>query len=537
MNGSTDEENDKEKTEYIQIPSWADDGEGSLEVTLDATRLGMLSTAVQYVFDYPYGCIEQRTSRTLPLVAFGEYLDVFGLDNRVGDVSKVVKAHFAYLKKYQRDDGGFGYWPDSYYSSLYVSIRVAHLYALALQRGYKEKDIEIDIENLKAYIQREIRTSNGYSYQSFAFYVLSMLGTKSDSEVEKLYAEAKDKNLTAMAYCGLYWKTTGNDEKSKTVCEDLRKWLQISGRSVAVLVPQDGSAWNYYFSTNTEQLAMLLKLFVENDANDGMVDRILYSLLLAQKKGYWASTADTARVLESIYSYIKARNLDAVKFTAQAELMGIKLVDGKFEGAGAKPVTRKAHFAELSSVKKGENVPLEFKKDGNGTLYYTTTMRYALPDELQNSRDEGIRVSLQITNSESGKAVEPKGNSKIVELESGVTYTATIAVSTSRDRDYLALRAPIPSGAELLDANFVTSGANAEIQSESESWGHWLSSQKLYDNEAQFFYDSFRKGAATLKFKFRAARRGVYPVPPVQAECMYESEIFGRADGYLFVIK
>ena len=57
------------------------------------------------------------------------------------------------------------------------------------------------------------------------------------------------------------------------------------------------------------------------------------------------------------------------------------------------------------------------------------------------------------------------------------------------------------------------------------------------NNEIQFFWDYFGSGKTTVSFTFRAARRGVYPLPPVQAECMYESEIFGRGDGYLCVIE
>ena len=69
------------------------------------------------------------------------------------------------------------------------------------------------------------------------------------------------------------------------------------------------------------------------------------------------------------------------------------------------------------------------------------------------------------------------------------------------------------------------------------SWGHWLSNKAIRDNEVQFFWDSFGSGTATVNFTFRAARRGIYPVPPVQAECMYEPETFGRGDGYLCIIE
>ena len=59
----------------------------------------------------------------------------------------------------------------------------------------------------------------------------------------------------------------------------------------------------------------------------------------------------------------------------------------------------------------------------------------------------------------------------------------------------------------------------------------------IYDNEIDFFWDEFSAGSATVNYTFRAVRRGVYPVPPVQAECMYEPEVFGRSYGYLSEIR
>ncbi|MBQ3965598.1 MAG: hypothetical protein II684_02050, partial [Treponema sp.] len=140
----------------------------------------------------------------------------------------------------------------------------------------------------------------------------------------------------------------------------------------------------------------------------------------------------------------------------------------------------------------------------------------------------------------------------LVELESGKTYRMTLTLSSSYDRDFIALRAPVPSGAEILDATFVTSpdaaGDTASGNSsysrdydEEAGWyyggSHYMSNQAIYNGEIQFFWDSFGKGKTTAEFKFRAVRRGVYPTPPVNAECMYEPEVFGRTAGRLYTIK
>ncbi|MCR5125980.1 MAG: alpha-2-macroglobulin [Treponema sp.] len=546
LNGATNGEENESEEQYIQIPSWADDGEGSISVTLDATRLGLLSSAVDYVFNYPYGCIEQRTSAVIPLVVFEKYIDVFGLESNVKNPRKVVKAHFKYLQKYQHlsSDGGFGYWPSSSNSSFFVSLKVAQLCAYALEHGYKTSELHLDLDALTSYIEKKIEYKGSLEYRAYGYYVLSKCERYNDSKVDALYSKVKGKDFNSMLYCALYYAEqngSANKAKAAAMAEEIRKYLQISSRTVSIVNMNEKNHW-FFFGSDTEELALSLQLLVTLNPKDGMVDRLVYTLLQSQSKGYWHSTAETATVLESIYSYIKMRNLDAVKFTAQAEIMGIKLVNGKFEGAGAKPVTKSYRFDsnELSKLEKGKNLKMNFSKSGTGTLYYTTEMKYALPDELHNSRDEGIRLTYQIFDSATGKMVEPKEGSKIVELESGKTYKANIIVSTPKDRYYMALRAPIPSGAEILDANFVTSGSDAgtTVKEEAGGWGwHYMSNQVLYDNEAQFFWDDFEKGTCTVEFKFRTARKGVYPVPPVQAELMYEPEVFGRSDGYLFVIK
>ena len=163
-------------------------------------------------------------------------------------------------------------------------------------------------------------------------------------------------------------------------------------------------------------------------------------------------------------------------------------------------------------------------------------MRYAVPDEYLIARDEGFKVTYTITDSETGEIVNTaKDPDCLLNLQSGKIYKANIKLESPKAHDYVALRAPIPSGAEILDSSLVTTGTVEEER--SGDWRHWLTNKTIRDNEIQFFWDSFSSGTTTVNFTFRASRRGIYPVPPVQAECMYEPETFGRGDGYLCVIE
>ena len=209
-----------------------------------------------------------------------------------------------------------------------------------------------------------------------------------------------------------------------------------------------------------------------------------------------------------------------------------------FVGAGAKPKTLKLPFEDeiISSLEKDTPTDITFQKEGQGNLYYTVEMRYALPDEYLTARDEGLKIEYIIKDAETGEIVNNDNNSDcLLKLTSGKIYKASVKIESHKSQDYLALRAPIPSGAEILDSSLVTTGT---LEEENQlGWGHWLSNKAIRDNEIQFFWDSFGSGTATVNFTFRASRRGIYPVPPVQAECMYKPETFGRGNGYLCVIE
>ncbi len=544
MTGSTGDDMNEKITEGIIIPGFAKEGRGDLSFTLDATRLGVLGSSVRYLFDYPYGCFEQQSSRVLPLVLFGDYIDVFGLDSKVADINKCIMYYTNYWGKYQLQNGGFPYWETNSYSSFYVSLRIAHICAAIMERGIADKsDLGIDLSALTAYILDNLQKVDDYN-KAYACYVLKLLGDNQvNSTLDSLYRRVDSLTHSAAAFVSLAYSADSglsSVSKSTEINKKIRAYLQPAQRSVTVVdANRDDNLW-WWFESKSEQLALILQAFVNVNPNDEMVDRLLFTLLQNQSGGYWTNTATTARVLDAIHAYIKMRNLDDTDFTADVNLGGKQIMKESFTGVAAKPKTLKLPFENelISSLEKDTPNAVTFNKDGNGRLYYTIEMKYALPDEMQSARNEGISLDYQITDYETGEVVNTSGkDNSVLTLESGKMYKATIRLESHRDRTYIALRAPIPSGAEILDSTFVTTSSAGEVTSSSESWGHWLSNKTIYDNEIQFFWDNFRVGSSTVTFTFRAVRRGVYPTPPVQAECMYEPEIFGRSDGYLVEIK
>ena len=545
--GSVEEKGRASAKEHIILPSGITaENDASVYVSLDPTRLGTLTEAVSYVFRYPYGCLEQRCSAMIPLLYFSDYIDVFGLESEVSNPRQVIETEIKDWGTTQKSDGGFPYWKNSSDASLAASLRFAELIAGSLEQNILV-DRNIDIDALIGYIldarQDEYLSKNTY-FQAYSLYILQKLGYRvTSSAIQKVY-NMEGSGFSEKALCGLMYLSAGDKTCAQTVAEEIRAHCRPTTRGIDITDPEFNSSPWMYFNDESERNALLLQFFTALDYSDSINGRLLHNLLELQRagNGYWKNTASTARVLEAVAYYIEANNLENLDFTGIAELDGKEIMKESFKGAAAKPeaVILPVNDLIVSGIPAGKEVPFEFSKNGRGSMFYTLSMKYPLPYEQQYARDEGLSVFVDITDVATGKTVT--GN----QLESGKIYRVRATVSTTKDRTFVALRVPIPSGAEVLNAAFATTAqfagtALAEQEADDgrsvyERYNFGLSSQEIYDNEVRYFWDAFRKGRQQVEFMFRTVRIGEFNVPSATAECMYEPEIFGRSKGGVFVI-
>jgi len=539
-------------SEGLVLPSFADNNTGSLTLSLDATRLSLLDTAIGYLFRYPYGCMEQRSSAVMPLVVFGEYLDVLSIKSDVANPHRAVENEIRSWAQIQLSNGGFPYWPTETRADFYVSLRIAHIIAIA-----KSKNINIpsslNVKALTDFLNREYQTlqrwrsdSSDYVYQSYLqtymLYVTALLGERVDPSRLAEILSRDNVDLSVLAMAGMTYRAMGRNDDAANVAQRLRNLIRFTARGADINDPMERNRYSYY-GGKIEQLALTLQFFADQFPKEDVNTRLLYALLELQRSGsgYWVNTAATVRVLSAVDALIRAEDLTNINVNGKVSLGAAELLQGTFRGLAAKPVTQVFDFKSpaMAGLIRDGLQQLNFTRSGRGSLYYTASLRYAIPSELLSFRDEGIGVFLSIYDVNTGEEI------KGAALKSGVTYRARVRVSSTRDRTYLALRVPVPSGAEILDMAFVTTasyneagGARGNDQPRPDYRNtSWLSYQAIMDNEIQYFWNQFYRGETTVSFLFRTARRGVYPTPPVQAECMYEPEIFGRSKGLIYTIE
>ncbi len=518
--------------EGVIIPPNAEDGVGSLTLMLDATRLSTVREAFSYVLNYPFGCFEQRASKVLSLLLLVDKVDAFGLDIDPGEAGTIIRKELEYWADYQLDDGSFPFWPGSgTHGSYYVTARVGHVLATARERGYSIPG-GIDTGRLLSYLRKPGSVVRRSPYlTSYGLYVRALLGQRILSEGIRLLRTGDSLGLSGYAFIGLAFLKNGDDGQAERALNEMKRFLKPGTRGIDLT---DTYETRGFYNSRVEQVALFILLTHRLDGNSEWVTRGAATLVRMQEAGRWRNTVDNNWAIQAMSELFGTAEGEEIDYTADVLLGDELLVSAPFHGITASGVIKEFSFTEqpVDAMERGTLYPLSFIRRGTGTLYYTATLRYALPSELLYPRDEGLGVFTEILDL-SGTPVT--GNT----LSIGATYRMKVHLSSSRDRTFLALRVPLPSGAEILDTSFVTTGRVPGLPDAEEGnpWWRPLPVKEILDNEVRYVWDSFPKGKESLEFLFRATSRGVFPTPPATAECMYEPEVFGRDEGKILVIR
>jgi uncharacterized protein YfaS (alpha-2-macroglobulin family) len=517
--------------EGLVLPSFVPEGTGSVTVSLSASRLAMLNEALGYLLNYPYGCLEQRTARLLPLAAFGDRLAAFDLESPVKDPAAELEKELADLAKMQLSNGSWPYWPGGRQGHVLVTLRVIHVAALAKSKGFALPP-SLDIPRALSFVAG----ADSRSFQrdpflkGYSLWIRAMSGERIGSEIGAFLKGGDELGISGLSFAGLAALELGMKDLAAGALGRIRPFIRPGARTLdlADTYERQGNFWGY----DVDRYALALMLFQDLRPGDDMTSRLSSALVERQRNGVWGNTASS---FWAVLAMGRLADAEAAEWEAGAALtasLGAQpLLAAEFGAYGGTPVSVSKTLSEppLAELERDTLLPLRIERGAGGTgrLYYSASLSYGIPAELADPRDEGIGVFAE--------TFDPDGAPAGAFLVPGKTYTRRVTVSSSRDRTFLALRAPVPSGAEIVDAVFVTS-STVPPPAEPEPWYDYRTAEPMrfvMDDEIRFHWDFFPAGKREVEFRFRAVMPGVYPTPPASAECMYEPEIFGRAAGEL----
>ena len=504
---------------------------GGLEVRLASTALTGVEDGLDQLVRYPYGCLEQQSSRVLALTAAVALGKRFNL-KLPGEPAEMIRGGLRNLLAMQRADGGFGYWPGSQYSTPWLTayaLIVLHRVQLARQASGVAVPQE-PVDSALVYLNESLKSPKVLGRYAFArramiLYALSLHGRKIKSRALALASQRKDQPLFARAMLLAALSrdpATAGKEASTALIRELSNSLRVDGTwAHAEESLHDG--YKVLMHSNGRTTAMVLLALLAAQPEHPMVPRLVRWFLLGRKQARFRNTQEAAWALLGFWDYARLREKVVPDFQAGVWLGRKRLLSAQFKGHSSAENLAKIPMADLLRLAGSAAKELVIAKEGAGTLYYVARLRYA-PKELPRApKDHGFTVRKQVTLLDAGGApVKPARPPKL-----GETVLVTLTVNSGETRRYVVVEDPLPAGLEALDSTLAT-GSRA-----FGSWNQWagVSShdhRELRDDRVLFFRDLMQPGTLTYRYLARVSSAGSFIAPPARAEEMYTPEVYGH---------
>ncbi|MBV8779342.1 MAG: alpha-2-macroglobulin family protein, partial [Alphaproteobacteria bacterium] len=123
---------------------------------------------------YAYGCLEQTTSRALPLLYVDEVASLWQTDPGFS-TAKTLAGAIDHIAELQRSDGSFGVWSDSDRTVPWLDAYAADFLLRAEEHGNTVPDFALKgvVGWLRNYVQQEHKDDNDLTALAYAHYVLA----------------------------------------------------------------------------------------------------------------------------------------------------------------------------------------------------------------------------------------------------------------------------------------------------------------------------------------------------------------------------
>jgi uncharacterized protein YfaS (alpha-2-macroglobulin family) len=264
----------------------------------------------------------------------------------------------------------------------------------------------------------------------------------------------------------------------------------------------------WFWNSNVRSTAIVLRTLVASGQPADQFRPFISWLLEVRRNGRWRNTQENALALEALVAYYKKYEATAPDFTATAPMSGL---------AGA----------------AGGQQPLTFSKTGDGTLFYTARLRYAVDALVQEGLDQGIRITRSYA-----PYVEDGTRPAATAFKAGDLVRVTLTLDLTKERRFVAVTDPMPAGFEPVESWFASSAAALASAQDDQGdagagWMSWwqrggFDRAERHDDRVELFATRLSEGRHTFSYIARATTAGTFRTAPARAEEMYEPEVFGR---------
>ncbi len=463
----------------------------SIELSLSSSKVGMLPSAMKYLIAYPYGCVEQTTSRFVPVLLANENKELFASVTQDKDLDKMVEKGIVRLTDLQKANGGWNWWSGNE-TDLFISSYIAEYLLKAQTQGYAVPAYVLN--NLEHFFT--IENYNSLEEQVFREYGLQLLGsTKSGriftvSEIDQL-----SEDIIPYAVITNIWN--GVTDNSKNGTEKLASLSKTQGN----LVYWEAGDSNR-FGSRDASTAIAVRALLLTDPNSELISKAVNYLALSRKSSYWSNTFGTVQVARALLDYSNVKNELDANYNYKVLLDGKEIISGSVNGSSE--LNQSLHL-NTSSLKESGST-LEIQKNGEGQIYSTVLMEEFFTQTQPVSQDTQLNITRNY--------VSERGYEYGVSVGDIITVELTVEGLES-NTPYILIEDELPAGLIPINTHLVNEDAERR---------NYYESKEYTENGVIIALRRSRGGIQTVTYKARAIASGEFYAPPAKVEHMYSPE-------------
>ena len=489
-----DAELEANATQTTNFNTFGVSGTNSATVEFSTLPPMNFSKRMEYLIQYPHGCVEQTTSSVFPQLFLD---DIFDLDYaKKQKIDDNIKKGIKRLGNFQQANGGLSYWIGQNNANDWGTSYAGHFLIEAEKKGYV---LPLTFKSNWLKYQKQTARNWRPSYndyrsdvaQAYRLYTLALAGQPELGAMNRL-REFKEISNTAKWRLGATYALASQKEASQAV---------INTASIDFKTPR----YNYYtYGSRERNKAMALETMVIT--KDSRTRELAKELAKNLSSNQWMSTQTTAYCLLSMAKMVKANGGKALDITYS--------INGKEE-----TINRKNAVAQRSvAVNDGANA-IQFKNNKGNVVFVRVLNSGKLPLGQELPEQRGLIANVVYK--------DLKGNSiDVSELKQGQDFVARVSITNQKNYNVndVALTQLFPSGWEIVNTRFTAFGNTTTSQADYTD---------IRDDRVNFYFDlsSGKQKPKTFNVMLNASYLGDYYLPGLQAEAMYDNDFLVRTKG------
>ncbi len=440
-----------------------------------------LLAALDYVENYPYGCLEQTVSAALPLLALGELAGRLSSNESSLAQEAPARINAALLRVLSMQRwGGFAMWPDVWDSHPEATVYAAFFLVQAAQAGYalpKETIPEV-LRMLRTRLPEENDVS-----RAFICHVLALAGQADHAWMLRLYEQSDSLRMEDRFHLARALIRSGDVEKGR---ELLTQAQTVKG---------------------LREAAFALLAWLELDPANPFVATCCREIDKARRQeGHWGSTQDNALALLALGAYVRQTPEQPQTFAPTL---------GWAEQTRSVAATNAYTWTPGTEADRGA---VRLRNGGPGPMYVTRRVTCVPVAAKEASVDSGLKVRREWLDMQ-GVPVNPatlrRGDLVIVRL------TLDPLERTLKD---VVVAELLPAGLEIENARLAAAGTLPWVKNDE---AEWVLHSEARDDRLLLFSKTFSH-VQQFHYAARVVSPGEFVVPPVSAAAMYDPETFSR---------